>query len=157
MKEISKVLAIFERFTTVLLLLSATGVLFVNIILRYFFGEGLSWAEEYIAYAMIWVTFIGAAICVGEKRHVAMRVILDSLKNERVKMLYEKILSLISMVFCTWILIIGIKTIAFQISMGQMSPALRIPMYIPYLAVPLGFFLMTFRFMEDLLDMQRGR
>lgn len=150
-KNISKLLGYFENTFTVLLLISTTLVLFINVIQRYFLGTGFSWAEEYISYAMIWATFLGTSICVRQKAHVAMTLLLDSVKSKTGRKIYQAVLSLVSILFCGWFLYLGIKQVIFLKGTGQTSPAMCLPMYIPYLAIPIGFGLMVIRLMEELV------
>ena len=150
-KNISSLLGYFENTFSILLLLSATLVLFINIVLRYLFNSGLSWAEEYISYAMIWATFLGASICVRQKAHVAMTLILDGVKSETKRKIYQAVLRLVSILFCVWVLYLGIKQVIFLKGMDQTSPAMRLPMYFPYLAIPIGFGLMVIRLIEEFI------
>jgi C4-dicarboxylate transporter, DctQ subunit len=146
----SKYLAYIENVTAVALLIAATGALFLNVILRYFFQAGFAWSEEFIRYSMIWVTFIGASICVREGAHVAMRLVVDSVKNKIWRRIYEVGLLSISTVFCFVATVWGIKQIGFLQQTGQLSSTMQIPMTVFYLAVPVGFGLMTIRLIEQI-------
>jgi len=44
----------------------------------------------------------------------------------------------------------GFSVIIRQTQLGQSSPALRIPMGLPYLGVPLGFTFISLRFIQKL-------
>lgn len=153
---INRMLIYLEVTLSVTLLVAATAVLFTNVVLRYFFSAGFSWGEEFIAYCMIWATFIGAAICARKKSHVAMKLILDSLKSESSKRYYQMVLTFVAIIFCSWVVYLGIKQVYFLVEMGQKSPAMRLPMFIPYLSVPIGFLLMTVRYLEEIISLIMG-
>jgi C4-dicarboxylate transporter DctQ subunit len=144
----SRYLGHVENVTAVAFLIAATGALFINVILRYFFQAGFAWSEEFIRYSMIWVTFVGASICVREGTHVAMRLVVDGVKNITMRRIYEVGLLMISAVFCLVGMVWGVDQIGFLQRTGQVSSSLEMPMYIPYLAVPVGFSLMTIRLIE---------
>ena len=148
MGKASRYLGHIENVTAVFFLIATTGVLFINVILRYFFQAGFSWAEEFIRYGMIWVTFIGASICVREKAHVAMRLVVDGVESKTVRRIYEIGLLMISALFCLIAVAWGIDQIGFLQQTGQVSSSMQIPMSIPYLAIPVGFGLMTIRLIE---------
>jgi hypothetical protein len=50
----------------------AAFLLFVNVVLRYVFGYGISWAEEVTRYTMLWTVFVGAGVIAREGTHVSM-------------------------------------------------------------------------------------
>ena len=56
----------------ILLMASAIFVIIVlTVITRYGFNSVLSWSEEVPRYLLIWISFLGAAICVDLKDHIA--------------------------------------------------------------------------------------
>lgn len=146
----SRALAILEGAIAIAFLIGSTGVLFLNVVLRYFFQAGFSWAEEFITFSMIWITFIGASICVRLNAHVAMRLVVESVKTPSVRRLYEVALLMASAGFCGIALILGVRQVLFLATTGQLSPAMQVPMAWVYLAIPVGFGLMLVRMLEQL-------
>jgi TRAP-type C4-dicarboxylate transport system permease small subunit len=56
----------------ILLMASAIFVIIVlTVITRYGFNSVMSWSEEVPRYLLIWISFLGAAICVDLKDHIA--------------------------------------------------------------------------------------
>ena len=53
------------------LLVAITILLFLQTVLRYLFAMPLGWSEEAARFGLIWLTFLGAAVC--SKRHVHSR------------------------------------------------------------------------------------
>lgn len=115
----------------------ATALLFVNIVLRFFFDANTSWAEEFIRYAMIWITFIGASICFRKGIHVGVDLLINSLpeKGKRILQIYINVLAGIFMVF---LIKYGFDLVSFSVSTGQISPSLQVKTFWIYLAIPLG-------------------
>lgn len=136
-------------------LLATTIILFMNVMLRYIFKSSTSWAEELIKYLMIWIAFIGGSICARTGAHVSIDFLYEYLSVKSKKMVFV-VVNTIAAIFACIMMIYGIKVIGFTISMGQVSPALQIPMWIPYLAIPLGFFLMTIRFVQEVFKGIKG-
>jgi C4-dicarboxylate transporter DctQ subunit len=149
MGKISKAVGIAETFVVVTCMITASGVLLVNVILRYCFESGFSWAEEFIIFAMIWLAFVGSSICVRKGAHVAMRLLVDKIRNVRSQKFYEVGLIWVTLFFSVSAGVLGLRHISFLIATGQTSPALQVPMYIPYLAIPVGFALITLRLLEE--------
>lgn len=126
-----------EEFFIGSALLAATVLLFVNIILRYFFSANTTWAEEFIRYAMIWITFIGASVCFRRGIHVGVDLLMNSLKQTGQKYLNIYI-NILSIIFMGFLVKFGVDLVLFSINTGQITPSLKINMYWIYLAIPVG-------------------
>ena len=70
------------KFFEIIAALSLVGMLFVilyNVIMRYFFADSPRWAEEMARQFMIIFVFIGIAIGVRDKLHIALTFFADRL------------------------------------------------------------------------------
>ncbi|WP_093193972.1 TRAP transporter small permease [Salimicrobium halophilum] len=132
-----KILKKIEESTIALGLLAVTALLFVNIILRYVFSANTTWAEEFIRYVMIWITFIGAGVCFRKGLHVGVDFVLDLLKGKAKKGL-ELFIALASVIFMVLLVWYSIQLVSFTRQTGQITPSLQIPLYYIYLAIPVG-------------------
>jgi TRAP-type C4-dicarboxylate transport system permease small subunit len=66
----------------IVIIVLAAGIFVVAIgavIGRYVFGGAVSWSEEVPRYLLIWISFLGAAICVDRKEHIAFDVLFSHL------------------------------------------------------------------------------
>ena len=82
----------FDRFvalvTTVVrlvcigLAISIFVIVLVAIFFRYGFGQAVSWTEEVPRYLLIWVSFLGAAVCVLKREHVGFDVLFNALPKK---------------------------------------------------------------------------
>ena len=133
-----------DVFCAVSLLLT-TIILFVNVVLRYVFSASTSWAEELIRYLMIWITFIGGAVCVRHAAHIRMDFLLTMLPRS-VSRMVTRLVYLIAAGFCAALIVYSWRLVEFTIEMEQTSPAMEVPMWIPYMAMPLGSALMVLHF-----------
>ena len=115
---------------------------------------GTSWSEEFIRYSFIWITFIGGAVCVRYGAHVSIDVI-DSFIGERSRTVIFGIASFITMIFLGWMFVIGLETVYFNYQNGQTTPTLSLPIYLVYLAIPLGFLLMIVHYIELLVKLKK--
>ena len=141
-----KILDTFEDLFCAVSLLTAAVVLFVNVVLRYLFSASTSWAEELIRYLMIWITFIGGSICVRRGAHIRMDFLLTMLPRS-VAAALTRLVYLAAAGFCAALFWYSVRLVAFTVELHQTSPAMGVPMWIPYLAMPLGSALMTLRFL----------
>lgn len=136
-----------ENFFCATAVLATALVLFVNVALRYVFSASTSWAEEFIKYLMIWITFIGGSICVREGAHIRMDFLLCKLPKSA-RSMADRVVYVLSALFCGAMAFYGGQIVAFTVKTGQVSPALKIPMWIVYLAIPIGCALMMTRFFQ---------
>ncbi|MCG8484876.1 MAG: TRAP transporter small permease [Clostridia bacterium] len=131
-----KILAKIEETLIGILLLVATIVLFANVVLRTF-NHSTVWAEEFIRYAMIWITFIGSAICFRKNIHFGVDVILRIPSKLFVKVI-KCLIIILSGLFSFYVLRYGIQLTLFAKEMGQIAPASQIQLYLIYMVLPIG-------------------
>ncbi len=138
MKVLNAVLKIFDGFAfwTVALLMGAMGVIaFAAVFFRFVLHDPLAWSEESARYMMVWVTFLGAGYAMGKGRHIGVTMFVDHLpEGARRKVTLAG--QLLIIVFMAAVAVQGVKLIIGL--WGQTSPAMDFPMWIPYMAIPIG-------------------
>ncbi len=60
------------------LLVTAVVVMTVQIILRVFFNNPLSWPEEVVRYFFVWVVFLGSTVAVTNDGHIRVLVAIEN-------------------------------------------------------------------------------
>ena len=98
MERASKIISWVEDSFIGSALILVTFVLFVNVVLRYFFNANLGWAEEFSRYGIVWITFIGASVCISKGTHIAVDSIPEIL-GQRWQRVIEISVLLICIVF----------------------------------------------------------
>jgi C4-dicarboxylate transporter DctQ subunit len=114
---------------------------------RFLSGIHLSWAQELCIYMFVWMAKFGAAYGVRTGIHVGVDVLVLALKPERRKMVL--LFGLLCGALFTGI--IGTMGAKFVIGLSftdQTTPDLEWPSWIVYLCIPLGSYLMCFRFLQ---------
>jgi TRAP-type C4-dicarboxylate transport system permease small subunit len=103
---------------------------------RYVFNYSISWTEETARFAQAWVILIGAGITMRRGWHVAV----DSLP-EKLPLRIARALRIVLACGCIWFLSLVFYGSFALIELGwlfEVSPVLSIPMWIIYMALPLG-------------------
>jgi TRAP-type C4-dicarboxylate transport system permease small subunit len=109
---------------------------------RYVLKDSLYWSEEVMRYMNVWTIFLGISIGIPRNSHVAIDAIIRALKG-RVKFGVTMFVYLASLMFFVMMLFVGIKFTIYN--MGQLSPAMMVPMSMIYMALPVsGFFSILF-------------
>ena len=153
-------LRILDRLEEILiasLMAAATFIIFLAVMHRYLIGIpflypllfpiNLSWAQELCIYMFVWVAKFGAAYGVRTGIHVGVDVLVNQLKSP-----WRNIVVLFGLLcgafFTAVIGTMGAKFVIGLMYTDQVSPDLEIPSWIVYLCIPLGSYLMCFRFLQ---------
>ena len=147
-----------EKTTGGALLAILSITIFVQVIFRYFFSLPLAWSEEISRYSFIWLTMIAAPICVRLRANLSMGALTPRLP-ERGALALDAGISLLILIFSAVLVVWG--TAILGIVKNQTSPAIGLPMYWVYAAMPVGGLLMMIESTAHLRDalqrLARGR
>lgn len=153
-------LRILDRLEEILiasLMAGATLVIFVAVLHRYGSGVSflypylhhihLSWAQELCIFMFVWMAKFGAAYGVRTGIHVGVDVLVLQLppKWRKATILFGL---LCGALFTGIIGTMGAKFVLGLMDTDQTSPDLELPSWIVYLCIPLGSYLMCFRFLQ---------
>ena len=152
-----RVLDRLEEILIASLMAAATVLIFVAVVHRYSSGVPflyplmhqihLSWAQELCIYMFVWMAKFGAAYGVRTGIHVGVDVLVNKLKpasRKKVILFGLACGALFTFVVGT----MGAKFVYGLMDTDQTSPDLELPSWIVYLAIPLGSYLMCFRFLQ---------
>src|ERR1700735_3162649 len=153
-------LRILDRLEEILiasLMAAATILIFISVVHR--FGTGvpflypylirihISRSQELCIYMFIWMAKFGAAYGVRTGIHVGVDVLIKRLNAE-----WQKGVILLGLMggalFTAIVGTMGAKFVIELMSTDQVSPDLEIPSWIVYACIPLGSYLMCFRFLQ---------
>ena len=123
--------------------LIATVILnFVNVVGRYGFGWGFIAADELQTYIMVYMAFLGAAMATWRGLHLRMDVLAQRLP-EGIKKILSFLELFLIVVLGSLVTVVAWQYVAQMYAFGAKSQTAQIPMWIPHMAVGLGFGLMV--------------
>lgn len=154
MKSANRILSKIEQYFIAALLLIIAFVMFINVVLR-FFGTSIMWAEELARYAIVWITFVGASVCVYKGAHIGVDVIMNIL-SEKLRKILTIIIIIFSLVFSLVFTYYSFKITMNVRGTNQVSSTMGIPMYIVYAAMPTGGFLMSIRYIQEFISLVKA-
>ncbi len=76
MKVFTSAIGKVIEVSIVLLLVGMTGMVFLNVVLRYGFNSGLVMSEELSRFFFVWLTFVGAVLAFGENGHLGVETMV---------------------------------------------------------------------------------
>lgn len=132
-----------ERFEAFILaygiILMAINVV-ANVIGRQLIGQSIYFSEELNQFLIVLVTFVGLGYAARRGRHIRMSAVYDNLSDPLRKALMVAIAASTAaiMFLLAWYAYQYVANVAER---GRVTAALRIPLYITYIWVPLGFFI----------------
>src|SRR3954452_23329750 len=152
-----RILDRLEEIIIASLMAAATLLIFVSVVHRFGTGVSLlypyliaihiSWAQELCIYMFIWMAKFGAAYGVRTGIHVGVDVLINQL-NDR----WRKGVILFGLaggaLFTAIVGSMGAKFVIALMHTDQVSPDLEIPSWVVYACIPLGSYLMCFRFLQ---------
>jgi C4-dicarboxylate transporter DctQ subunit len=157
-----------EEWIIASLMGAATVVIFIAVLHRYLAGLPIpamqdylitlntSWAQELCIYMFVWMAKFGAAYGVRSGIHVGVDVLVNRL-SERWRKKFVVFSLLAGATFTGIIGTLGSVFVARISQTDSTSPDLELPMWIIYLAIPLGSYLMCFRFLQVMVQfLKRG-
>lgn len=146
-----------------------TMLTFVNVVMRYLFNDNILWALELTVFLFAWMVLVGASYGVKKHFHIGVDVVINMAPEG-----LRKIYALIAVACCltfSILLLIGSWNYWYpfaterawyetdDIPMPEMLQFMadwlnegeryeKLPRFIPYMALPIGMALLTFRFAQ---------
>ena len=132
-----------ERLLIAIFALLVLDVL-VQVGSRYLLGQSYSFTEELARFALIWLSILGAAYLTGKNEHLYMDFIFAKLDYKK-KITFSKVTQILIALFSLIVLVVGGANLAYiTLHLGQMSPALGVPVGYIYMIVPVSGILILF-------------
>jgi TRAP-type C4-dicarboxylate transport system permease small subunit len=107
----------------------------------------LTWAQELTIYMFVWMAKFGAAYGVRTGIHVGVDVALNQL-GERSRYRVVTFGLLCGALFTFIVGSLGARFVWHIAQTDQTSPDMELPMWLIYIAIPIGSYLMCFRFLQ---------
>lgn len=113
---------------------------FAGVVNRVFIKATLAWPEEASRYAMVWIAFLTVSIGLRRGAHIGVEVLVSRMTG-KLRRSVSILAHICVFLFALATALYSVPIIGAQISSDQRSAALGMPMYLPYLAVPVGMML----------------
>ena len=119
-----------------------------QILSRYIFNQPSTVTEELARFLLIWLALFGASYTFLERGHLSIDLFSEKISIEKRYILLLS-LDLVAALFGIILTIGGALLVYRNFELGQLTPALQIPMAVIYLAAPLnGLIILAHSFSE---------
>jgi len=135
------------------LLLIIVALVFSNVVGRYFLHAPIRWSDEVVQFLFLWLSYLGALAALMGGRHYSFPNVINMLPaNLR---LAAKTVSDLIVLAMLAILVWG-GVVLVDLLHYQRSPAIDLPVYYVYAALPLVSFLMALVIIGQIIARLRG-
>jgi len=115
-------------------------VAWMHVTRRYVFNSALTWSEEFLRFTIVWYALLSASILHKRNGHLGITIIRERFPEVvqrflRRMVIYLGTLTVLLVTIFGFVLVFG--------TWAQITPALGIPVGLPYAAIPVSFLLMT--------------
>lgn len=126
---------------------------------RYVLESPSTVTDEMARFLFIWVALLGGAYTLGQRRHLAIDLLPALTKGTTRIVVNMAVIGAIALFAALIMIYGGLNLVERTLATGQVSPALRIPMGVVYVAIPFSgvcilYYCLTF--LADLLRDGRG-
>jgi C4-dicarboxylate transporter DctQ subunit len=137
-KYIDDIIDFINRFIAIIGITGGVALAFYNVVARYLFNYSLTWASELTVYLFLWSMFFGAAYCFKTDNHININLFVEYVNKKLAKILMLTT-KLITFIFLGAVAYYGYEYLGLVIELEEVSVDLEIPMWIPYLVIPISF------------------
>lgn len=148
----------FAKFEEVLLVLSLAimvSLIFGQVVGRKVFASAPSWTEEMARYIHIFQVWIGASYAVKIRQHIRVEAFITRFHGT-FRQVLETISIVIWFLMALFLAVFGTELVMSSIEHGQLAPAMQIPVWYAYLAIPLGGLGMAIRLIVQVIEVWKG-
>lgn len=123
-----------------LLGLTMTAIVILQVFYRYALNHSLFWSEELARYLLVWLTFLGATVAYRRRMHPSIDVLFKRLSRPARRRL-RVLVHLLSLLFFSILIWYG-STFAYFVRL-QTTPALALPKWLIFAIIPLSGLIFT--------------
>jgi TRAP-type C4-dicarboxylate transport system permease small subunit len=120
-------------------------IMLYQIVLRYCFNSANVWAEELTRFMFVWMTTLGASVAIRHNVHLRVDLVVDFLKP-RSRFILQIVTYTLILLFLIYLCQLGFDLMSR--TMINKSAGLRVPMAVPYSAIPFGCIFMILSCIE---------
>ncbi len=140
LQTLNRVLVALETYAVGGLVITVSAVVLLQVLMRYLFAYPNPWSEEVSRFCFIWMSLLGASLAVEHRAHFGFDQVTKGLAP-RAKKVVETFASAVVLIFSLLLVATGIALM--DLTMGERSPALNLPVALVYAAVPVSGMLMV--------------
>ena len=145
-----------EEILISVLLGAATILVFAQVVARYVFNAGITWAPELVQHFFLWTVMIGASYGFKHGVHLGVDVLMKKLPEAQ-RRIMALVAVVVSLGFTGYMAYLSFFYVHEAYKMELITVDLQIPQWIPHVALPFGFTLISIRLVQVFFWVYTGR
>lgn len=125
-------------------------IMIIQVAARYAFKASLSWSEELTRFIFIWSAFLSISYCIRKRLSIQITLLIEKFPF-KLRYIFIMAVDIICLCIYGFLTPKAISYLGQTIANGQLSTALRVPMWVIYLAPCVGFGLSMLRSLQMLI------
>lgn len=145
MKAFQKVVNFFYKaimYTVSAALAVMIMVAFIEVARRYLLGKSYIWADDLIRYIIVYVGFVGGAAAYRDN-NLASLDLVTRLFPQKAQLILELAVNTIVTGAMVFLLCYSVQAVSAPSIKHSVGVGLKIPLWIPYMTLPIGFVIMV--------------
>lgn len=120
-----------------------------QVITRFVLSSPSKYTEEFLRYALIWLTMLGAPYAYGANKQLSIDLLVSKF-TEKGRLQTNIFVEIVVLLLSAAVLVYGGMSVTANAS-GQISAAMQLPMEVYYLCIPVGGALMILYSLDRLI------
>ena len=155
-KQVSFLSSLLLNLALIAFIILTFSVIY-EVIARSILNKPTIWSLEIVTYMISCVAFFGSAYVLRINKHLEINLFTKILPI-KVRLIFNLIANIIAFIFCFIAFYYGCKLINLSYILGVVSVSeLRVPLWIPQMTVPIGFFALSLEFLIRILRLILNR
>ena len=138
-----------EEYILIVLSICTVFIVFIQVVMRYVFGESLTWSEEVARYVFIWMIYVGISYGVQKEKHLGVDA-FPMLFEKKGRIIIDMIASFSFFIFAVVMTYFGLDIV---LKVTRESAALELPLEWVYAAPVIGMILTSIRLIQKLVQL----
>ena len=128
-----------EEAILVIFLILIACIMMFQVVVRYAFKNPLPWPEEFCRYCFVWSAMLATGYCIRKGSMLRVDMVINMFPRP-VAAALDVVSKILAVAFCCIMFMPSWEVMQNSLKIGQLSPAMQMPIWILYLSAPLGFF-----------------
>ena len=143
LKKVVRGVTLAELWATALTFVIMVVCYFISVVNRNFIKGSMPWTEELALYCMVYMALIGTDLGLPDGTQASVTALTEKLKGTMVGKIVNFIAKVALIVFSCTMLRFSVALVAKQMSAGQTTPVMKVPMFVIYISLVISFALIV--------------
>ena len=153
LRALNRVLIALETCAVGVLVIAVCDIVLLQVLMRYLFSYPNPWSEEVSRFCFIWMSMLGASLAVAHRSHFRFDQVTERL-GPRARKIVETFAGAVVLLFA--LLLVGTGIALMDLTTGERSAALNLPVALVYAAAPVSGALMVIHLLAGPADGDSG-